>query len=115
MWPAGSRGRALTPPWGEERGGARFVWDCAGEPGNWGNRPARALRRPGSHAPISEEPLGDVGGRSVKDVEPVPAETGTGAGREERGGGFVGAAEPISSPGGCVGFCPVMAMTHHHN
>ena len=49
-------------------GGGHQAWD---HPGSQRlrlppPRPARALPRPGPHAPISEEPLGGVGGRSAR-------------------------------------------------
>ena len=61
---AGSRRPAQTPP--RERGGGHHARDRAGSWGQPPQRPARALPRPGLHAPISEEPLGGVGGKSAK-------------------------------------------------
>ena len=58
---------APTPP--RERGGGHHV---RGRAGSWGlspQRPARALPLPGLHAPISEEPLGGVGGKSASEGE----------------------------------------------
>ena len=58
MLPAGSREQAQAPA----RGGAEVRRGH-----HWHARwPARALPRPGAHAPISDEPLGGVGGRSAK-------------------------------------------------
>ena len=42
---------------------------AATTPGAATQRPARALPRPGPHAPISEEPLGGVGGKSAERKE----------------------------------------------
>ena len=61
---AGSHRPAQTPP--RERGGGHHARDRAGSQRLPPQRPARALPRPGPHAPISEEPLGGVGGRSAK-------------------------------------------------
>ena len=61
---AGGRRPAQTPP--RKRGGGH---PTRGRAGSWGlppQKPARALPRPGPHAPISEEPLGGVGGKSAK-------------------------------------------------
>ena len=63
---ARSHGQAQMPP--EGRGGGHQARD---RPGSQRlrlppQRPARALPRPGPHAPISEEPLGGVGERSAK-------------------------------------------------
>ena len=110
MRPAGSCGQAQTPPRGGGRGAGRP------RPGpRWGSRrlrqpwrPARALPRPGPHAPISEEPLGGVGGRSAKAREDA-LRSATGAGQEGRGGGplfmpvwrrlsYFGARAPAASP-----------------
>ena len=52
------------PP--RKRGGGHHAWDRAGSRRLSPQRPARALPRPGPHAPISEELLGGVGGRSAK-------------------------------------------------
>ena len=52
------------PP--REREGGHHAWDRAGSRRLPPQRPARALPRPGLHAPISEELLGGVGGRSAK-------------------------------------------------
>ena len=46
-------------------GGGHHVWDRAGSRRLPPQRPARALPRLGPHAPISEELLGGVGGRSA--------------------------------------------------
>ena len=61
---AGSPRPAQTPP--QERGGGHHARDRAGFRRLLPQRPAWALPRPGPHAPISEEPLGGVGGRSAK-------------------------------------------------
>ena len=64
---AGSRGQVQVPS--RERRGGHHARDRAGSwrlPPQW---PARALPRPGPHAPISEGPLGGVGGRSAKRKE----------------------------------------------
>ena len=52
------------PP--RERGGSHHAWDRAGSRRLPPQRLARALPRPGPHAPTSEELLGGVGGRSAK-------------------------------------------------
>ena len=49
-----------------EAGGGHHARDCAGSRRLPPQRPARDLPRPGPHAPISEELLGGVGGRSAK-------------------------------------------------
>ena len=61
---AGSRRPAQMPP--RERRGGHHAWDRAGSRRLPPQRPARALPRPGPHAPISEELLGGVSGRSAK-------------------------------------------------
>ena len=61
---AGSRGQAQVPP--RSGGGGHHARDRAGPRRLPPQRPARALPRPGPHAPISEQPLGGVGGRSAK-------------------------------------------------
>ena len=71
----GRRGAAATP--GTALGSRRLR-----QP--W--RPARALPRPGPHGPISEEPLGGVGGRSAKAREDA-LRSATGAEQEGRGRG----------------------------
>ena len=64
------RGQAQTPRAGagaaSGAGGGHRARDRAGSRRLPPQRPARALPRPGPHAPISEELLGDVGGRSAK-------------------------------------------------
>ena len=55
---------AQTPP--RERGGGHHARGRAGSRRLPPQRPARALPRPGLHAPISEEPLGGMGGGSAE-------------------------------------------------
>ena len=84
-----------TPPRGGAEGRGGHARDRAGgsrrlkQP--W--RPARALPRPGPHAPIFEEPLGGVGERSAKAREDA-LRSATGAGQEGRDGG------PLLCPSG---------------
>ena len=93
----GSRGQAQMPL--EGRGGGHHA-RLRLPP----QRPARALPRPGPHAPISEEPLGGVGGRSAqwreKDSERLClCSCGRGGWRTtERGGGgpFMEPSSPLS-------------------
>ena len=61
---------AQTPP--RERGGGHHARGCAGSRRLPPQRPARALPRPGPHAPILKDPLGGVGGRSAKRREEAP-------------------------------------------
>ena len=64
------RGQAQAPRAGSGAasgaGGGHHARGCAGSRRLPPQRPARALPRPGPHAPISEELLGGVGGRSAK-------------------------------------------------
>ena len=55
-------GAATTPRTALGPGGCHHAQDRAGSRGLPPQRPARALPRPGPHAPISEEPLGGAGG-----------------------------------------------------
>ena len=87
-------------------GGGHHVWDRAGSRRLPPQRPARALPRLGPHAPISEELLGGVGGRSATRREEA-LEAGFAAVAEADGERRGGQRSPFLWSGLRAAHCPL--------